>query len=168
MLSAVLEFISKYLLIVFHSSMGPPPHVLFSTRIDHCNHTAMCSDEESITGQFIFIEDWEVTNCCFSHFYWEWWEQSREDTSEFSWWVSVPTRGEVWVLFCRNTIINLCFAIVYVTNCHYPHPHLYVLTLCFSSVCVFQVFMSRHFLYNCSQPVLDVKIAFCQVCVPYR
>ncbi|KAM4720138.1 mitogen-activated protein kinase 10 isoform 4-T4 [Anableps anableps] len=24
------------------------------------------------------------------------------------------------------------------------------------------VFMSRHFLYNCSQPVLDVKIAFCQ------
>uniref|UniRef100_A0A3B5R7S4 Uncharacterized protein n=1 Tax=Xiphophorus maculatus TaxID=8083 RepID=A0A3B5R7S4_XIPMA len=28
--------------------------------------------------------------------------------------------------------------------------------------------MSRHFLYNCSQPVLDVKIAFCQVCVPYR
>uniref|UniRef100_A0A3P9LS35 Uncharacterized protein n=1 Tax=Oryzias latipes TaxID=8090 RepID=A0A3P9LS35_ORYLA len=23
--------------------------------------------------------------------------------------------------------------------------------------------MSRHFLYNCSQPVLDVKIAFCQV-----
>lgn len=31
-----------------------------------------------------------------------------------------------------------------------------------------QVFMSRHFLYNCSQPILDVKIAFCQVCVPYR
>ncbi|MED6263394.1 Mitogen-activated protein kinase 10 [Characodon lateralis] len=25
-----------------------------------------------------------------------------------------------------------------------------------------KVFMSRHFLYNCSQPVLDVKIAFCQ------
>ncbi|KAF3849181.1 hypothetical protein F7725_015678, partial [Dissostichus mawsoni] len=24
------------------------------------------------------------------------------------------------------------------------------------------VFMSRHFLYNCSQPILDVKIAFCQ------
>uniref|UniRef100_A0A667XA49 Mitogen-activated protein kinase 10 n=1 Tax=Myripristis murdjan TaxID=586833 RepID=A0A667XA49_9TELE len=22
--------------------------------------------------------------------------------------------------------------------------------------------MSRHFLYNCSQPILDVKIAFCQ------
>ncbi|KAI4816521.1 hypothetical protein KUCAC02_008845 [Chaenocephalus aceratus] len=30
------------------------------------------------------------------------------------------------------------------------------------------VFMSRHFLFNCSQPILDVKIAFCQVCVPYR
>ncbi|XP_069486517.1 mitogen-activated protein kinase 10 isoform X1 [Ambystoma mexicanum] len=28
--------------------------------------------------------------------------------------------------------------------------------------------MSRHFLYNCSEPTLDVKIAFCQVCVPYR
>ncbi|KAG7241127.1 hypothetical protein INR49_025870 [Caranx melampygus] len=25
-----------------------------------------------------------------------------------------------------------------------------------------KVFMSRHFLYNCSQPILDVKIAFCQ------
>ncbi|KAI7814305.1 putative mitogen-activated protein kinase 10 [Triplophysa rosa] len=24
------------------------------------------------------------------------------------------------------------------------------------------VFMNRHFLYNCSAPVLDVKIAFCQ------
>ena len=33
---------------------------------------------------------------------------------------------------------------------------------------VFQVFMNRHFLYNCSEPILDVKIAFCQVCVPYR
>lgn len=39
---------------------------------------------------------------------------------------------------------------------------------CLCSVCVSQVFMSRHFLYNCSQPILDVKIAFCQVCVPYR
>ncbi len=25
--------------------------------------------------------------------------------------------------------------------------------------------MNRRFLYNCSAPVLDVKIAFCQVCV---
>ncbi|PNI41469.1 MAPK10 isoform 146 [Pan troglodytes] len=28
--------------------------------------------------------------------------------------------------------------------------------------------MSLHFLYYCSEPTLDVKIAFCQVCVPYR
>lgn len=49
---------------------------------------------------------------------------------------------------------------------HIPHrPNLWFLL---SPVCVFQVFMSRHFLYNCSQPILDVKIAFCQVCVPYR
>ncbi|KAJ6657533.1 hypothetical protein lerEdw1_002468, partial [Lerista edwardsae] len=26
------------------------------------------------------------------------------------------------------------------------------------------VFMSRHFLYYCSEPTLDVKIAFCQSC----
>ncbi|MGH0161279.1 UNVERIFIED_CONTAM: hypothetical protein FKN15_046802 [Acipenser sinensis] len=30
------------------------------------------------------------------------------------------------------------------------------------------VFMSHHFLYYFSEPILDVKIAFCQVCVPYR
>lgn len=46
---------------------------------------------------------------------------------------------------------------------HSPPPH--ALSALFVPL---QVFMSRHFLYNCSQPILDVKIAFCQVCVPYR
>ncbi|KAG9354116.1 hypothetical protein JZ751_012240 [Albula glossodonta] len=31
-----------------------------------------------------------------------------------------------------------------------------------ATVLTLRVFMSRHFLYYCSEPILDVKIAFCQ------